>query len=214
MEALLLGLSSGLVCVASCGPVLVPWLLVERRSFRGTAALVGVFLAGRLVGYMGFAVLAWTLGLMLSARAGARATLFGAAHVALAVMLLVYAARPRGQVERSCQFARQQARAEKLRRTFRSLTPAVLGLLTGLAICPPFVAATVRAAERSNLLGAVLFFVLFFMGTTVWFLPFVAVGSVRRSDAVVIVARIATAIVGGWYAYLGATTLGARLFHG
>ena len=43
-EALLLGVSSGPVCLASCSPVLVPVLAAEQRSPRGTGALLAQFL--------------------------------------------------------------------------------------------------------------------------------------------------------------------------
>jgi len=49
-EALLLGVSSGPVCLASCTPVLIPVLAAEQRSPRGTGALLAQFLGGRLPG--------------------------------------------------------------------------------------------------------------------------------------------------------------------
>ena len=64
-EALLLGVSSGPVCLASCSPILVPVLAAEQKSPRGTGALLAQFLGGRLAGYLGFACLAWLLGLSL-----------------------------------------------------------------------------------------------------------------------------------------------------
>ena len=50
-EALLLGVFSGPVCLASCSPVLVPVLAAGQRSPRGTSALLAQFLTGRLAGY-------------------------------------------------------------------------------------------------------------------------------------------------------------------
>jgi hypothetical protein len=64
-EALLLGVSSGPVCLASCTAVLIPVLAAEQRSPRGTGALLAQFLGGRLAGYLLFACLAWLLGLSL-----------------------------------------------------------------------------------------------------------------------------------------------------
>lgn len=61
-EALLLGVSSGPVCLASCSPVLA----AEQKSPRGTGALLAQFLTGRLAGYLAFACLAWLLGLSLN----------------------------------------------------------------------------------------------------------------------------------------------------
>ena len=91
--------------------------------------------------------------------------------------------------------------------------PAVLGLLTGLNLCPPFVAAAVRAAEAASLPAALLFFFLFFLGTLAWFPPFVLLGALRRAAAVAQVARITMLFLAAYYAYLGLVSLGGFLLH-
>ena len=61
MQAFLLGLSYGAVCVAYCAPVLVPYLLGEgNRTWRNYAVLLR-FLAGRLLGYLLFGIMALQL---------------------------------------------------------------------------------------------------------------------------------------------------------
>ena len=60
-----------------------------------------------------------------------------------------------------------------------------LGFLTGINLCPPFLVAGVRAAQLEHLWAALLFFVCFFAGTAVWFLPFLSMGLVQRTPAVV-----------------------------
>jgi sulfite exporter TauE/SafE len=214
MEALLLGLSVGLACLASCGAVLVPWLVVQRRSFAATAWLLAQVLAGRLAGYLLFGVVAWALGLLLvPADLRTRALLFGAAHVALAAMLGWYAVatlrRPRGEPRpaRGGRFVRWRMRLSRA-------GPAALGLLTGVNLCPPFLAATVRAAERRSLPGSLAFFIEFFLGTSVWFVPFLAAGAARRWAQAPSVARAAMGTVAAYYAYAGAVTLGWRFLHG
>jgi hypothetical protein len=101
-----------------------------------------------------------------------------------------------------------------LGRRARPLVPAALGLLTGITICPPFLSASVRAAERHSLPAALAFFALFFAGTAVWFAPVLLVAPLRRVPALATVARFATAIVAAYYGYLGIVTLGGRLIHG
>jgi hypothetical protein len=44
-EALALGLATGPVCLASCGPVVAPWLLAQPRGVGGGAVVVRVPLA-------------------------------------------------------------------------------------------------------------------------------------------------------------------------
>ena len=84
---------------------------------------------------------------------------------------------------------------------------AVLGFLTGVSLCPPFVAAGVRAAETGSMAAAVLFFAVFFVGTSVWFVPFAGLGWVRRNEAVTTVARMAMVLIGLYYLFAGLATL-------
>ena len=214
LEPLLLGFSSGLVCLAACGPVLLPWLAAEGAGWGGTAARLGQFLAGRLVGYLGFAAAAWTLGLALPAPLRAGAPALAAVHLALAAALRFFALAPRRAGSAPCLEARGPRRwRTRLARRLRWAGPATLGLLTGLNLCPPFVAAGVRAAQRASLPEALGFFLLFFAGTLVWFLPFAGVAALRRLTAVTPVARLTTALVAVYYGYLGTVTLGGVLVH-
>ena len=88
-----------------------------------------------------------------------------------------------------------------------------LGLLTGLNLCPPFVAAAVRAAQAPGLPAALGFFALFFVGTLVWFLPFLGVGAVRRFTAVPQVARFTAGLVAVYYGGRGIVTLTGVFLH-
>ncbi len=216
-EAVVLGFASGPVCVASCGPVLLPWLAAEPRGLRATGQLLGVFLGGRLAGYLAFAVIAWTAGVALPVDAGTRTLIFGLANLGLGALLLVSAAFPRRHCASQPASADapvevNAAKGESLvqigpANRFRPPAGLTLGFLTGLNLCPPFVAAGVRAAEERSLAGACLFFVFFFAGTTVWFLPSLAVSPLRRFEAVPFVARITMAVLALYYAYLGVVSL-------
>lgn len=211
-EAALLGLASGPACLAACGPVLLPALAVQGRGLRGAASLLSVFLSGRLAGYLSFSVLAWAAGLAAPTEPRSRALLFGLVDLSLAGALAVYAL-----AARRCPAARgpsaSSPRLVSIERRVKPWGPAALGLLTGLNICPPFVAAGARAAETRSLPGAVAFFVVFFLGTAVWSLPLVAVGWLQRLAVVAAVARITLLILAAWYAYLGIIALAWRFSH-
>jgi sulfite exporter TauE/SafE len=200
-EAFLLGISSGPACLASCGPVLLPALAAQQKALRGTGALLAQFLAGRLAGYLGFAVVAWLLGVSIGPQSHFRILAFGLSNLGLAVLLVVYAflipAPCRGHCPRH-----------------RNVAPALLGLLTGLNLCPPFVAAGVRAAQGASLGEALLFFLLFFVGTSVWFAPSVALSVLRRFEAVATVARLTLFVLAAYYGYLAVVVLGREWIHG
>jgi sulfite exporter TauE/SafE len=211
-EALVLGLASGPACVASCGPVLVPSLLAERAGLRLNTRYLTVFLATRLVGYLLFAAVAWELGALVSLPPSARSFIFAVTHVLLACVLLTYAY----SVGRPC--AHSCAGSELVTiggaRNHRIPGAAVLGFLTGVSLCPPFVAAGVRAAEAASVAAAVLFFAVFFLGTSIWFVPFAGLGWVRRNEGVTTVARMAMVLIAFSYLYAGVTTLIGRNGYG
>jgi hypothetical protein len=209
-EPLLLGFSSGLACLAACGPVLLPWLAAEGAAGRPVAAPLVRFLAGRLAGYLGFACVAWALGLALPLAPTSHALLYGCVHLALAGLLLAHVLPLR---RRPVACAVPVGGRGGLARWARAAGPAALGLVTGLALCPPFLVAGVRAAEARSLAGALGFFALFFAGTLVWFLPFFGARFARALPGLRPVAVVTTALVAAFYATAGAVTVGGTLLH-
>jgi len=191
-EALILGFGSGPVCLASCGPVLWPWLAAEGRDWRGNAGLLARFLAGRLAGYLAFAVAAWAVGRAVPGDARLRALTYGMANLCLAAFLAFAVLRPK----HACHAADaptgtlHQIAPAGVARSLHAPAAITLGFLTGLNLCPPFVAAGVRAAETHSLAAALIFFALFFAGTAVWFAPSLAISRLRRFPVVPTVARI------------------------
>jgi sulfite exporter TauE/SafE len=206
-EALALGFGSGPVCVASCGPVLLPWLGAEPRELGATGRLLAIFLSGRLAGYLAFAVVAWALGLTLPVDLRTRTLVFGLANFGLAALLGFSACFPRRRCPKASDEQPPRLYQIGAADRFRPPTALTLGFLTGLNLCPPFVAASVRAAATHSLPGALAFFALFFAGTTVWFLPSLAVSSLRRFSAVPTVARMTMAALAIYYAYLGVVSV-------
>lgn len=212
-EAVFLGLASGPVCLGSCGPVLLPCLAAESAGLRRTAGLLSVFLGGRLAGYLAFAALAWAAGLAAPIDPHSRALLFGIANLGLAVVLVWYGWFSRRHGRAGRQPPGQELYRIEARPRSRPSAAAALGLFTGLNLCPPFVVASVRAAETRSLPSAMVFFLLFFAGTTVWFLPALAVSSLRRINAAATVARMIMLLLAAYYAYLGVMSLWWRVSH-
>jgi len=210
-EAFLLGLASGPACVASCGPVVVPSLLSEGAGWRLNARYLTLFLSTRFLGYLLFAVIAWELGVLASPAPATRALLYGAIHILLALTLFWYASSI-GRCFQACA----ASRLVNIAGTGKHAVPgaAVLGFLTGVSLCPPFVAAGLRAAELGNLFAALLFFAVFFVATTLWFVPFVGLGCVQRNESVIFVARTAIVLVAIYYLIAGIAMLAGRGIYG
>src|SRR5512142_3450369 len=134
-EAIVLGLASGPACLASCGPVVVPSLLAERAGWRVNLGYLSAFLATRFLGYVIFAAVAWQVGRMGSL-GPERAPVYGSVHVLLAGALIWYA----WSVGRGCTRDCGGSELVTIGRVKKHGVPgaAVLGLLTGISLCPPF----------------------------------------------------------------------------
>ena len=173
---------------------------------------LSTFLGMRFLGYLVFAALAWEVGTLLSLASASRSLIFGTVHVLLAGVLLWYAYA----AGRSCAHACAGSELVTIGVAGKRGVPgaAVLGFLTGVSLCPPFVAAAVRVAELGSLAAALFFFSMFFVGTSIWFVPFIGLGCVRRNEAVTTVARMAMALVAFYYAYLGLMMLIGRSAYG
>ena len=105
-EALVLGLATGPVCLATCGPVVVPWMMVQPQGVRGHSRQLFLFLAARLAGYLVFACAAWLVGSAIPHSWTGRSWLMGGIQILLAAALVVYAA---GWPHRRCVVAKTTA---------------------------------------------------------------------------------------------------------
>jgi len=206
-EALALGFGSGPICVAYCGPVLLPWLGAEPRDLGTTGRLLAIFLGGRLAGYLSFAVVVWAAGMTIPLDLRTRALVFGLANFGLAALLGFSACVPRRRCAKTPDERHTRLYQIGAADRFRPPAAVTLGFLTGLNLCPPFVAAGVRAAATHSLPGALAFFALFFAGTAVWFLPSLAISPLRRFSALPVVARMTMAALSIYYAYLGVVSV-------
>ena len=90
-EALVLGLATGPVCLATCGPVVVPWMMVQPRGVRLHSRQLLLFLAARLAGYMVFAAAVWMVGSSIPHAWTGRTWLMGGIQLLLAAGMVVYA---------------------------------------------------------------------------------------------------------------------------
>lgn len=203
MEAFILGLSSGAVCLAYCAPVLVPCLLAGAETVGRNAEVVIRFLAGRLIGYLAFGVISWAIGRSILEAAGHRGILVGGAYMLLSVMLIAFGFF--GRFHR-CEVKAVNRVAVRLFPGQKGLSfflPVIAGLVTGLNFCPPFLLAFAAAAAKSGLLQSLFFFFMFFIGTSLFLIPAPFLGFLRRVPHLNVVGKLAAGIVGLYYFYSG-----------
>jgi hypothetical protein len=213
---LLLGFASGATCLATCAPVLIPLFLGEASAPRKNSILLVEFLGGRLCGYLFFGCAAWSAGRFVfnGAALGARST--GYVTLGLGALMLAYGLLKFTSLRQSPGGAAAKSHTQCLVSPWRArwwlrdcprLIPAALGLASGLNICPPFVVALSQGATSRSLAGSLLFFVSFFAGTSLFFVPVPFVGAFRRHQALTHAGALAAILVGLYYLYSGALHL-------
>jgi hypothetical protein len=208
-DALALGLASGPACLAACGPVLVPSLLAGQSGIFSNLRTIAVFLGTRLLGYLLFAIVAWQVGALASMLIKPHPHSIGVVYVLMSGVLAWYAYVAGRNCAGDCSTAklvtiREKGLAQPTGDSKRTMAGVgALGFLTGLNFCPPFIVAGIRAAELGNLAGALLFFTVFFAGTSIWFVPFAGLGCVVRNQGLVTVARMTMGLVALYYLALG-----------
>jgi sulfite exporter TauE/SafE len=199
MEGFLLGVANGMTCLAFCAPVLVPFLLEQGKDSRRSALVLAQFLGGRLGGYLLVGLLAWATGSLALLSTGHQGVLVGAAYVGLSALLLVAVLRRRAITPGACALHGAQAWLAH----WPALIPAGMGFLAGLRICPPLLLAFAGAANAGTLVNSLVFFLTFFLGTCVYFLPLPSLGVLARAPGPRAVGRFAAVIVALYYLYAG-----------
>lgn len=211
-EALLLGLATGPVCLATCGPVVAPWMLAQPHGVMRQLRQLGMFLAARLAGYLLFAVAAWLAGEAVPRAWQSWGWPMAVVDLLLAAVMVAWVLGwPRPACASPAGSKLVQIGAPQPSRPAATLA---LGFFTGINFCPPFLAAGVRAAQLNQLPAALVFFAAFFLGTVTWFAPMAALGLVRRTAALVAVARMTALLMALWYAGMGVVLLVGEGIHG
>jgi sulfite exporter TauE/SafE len=194
LQALGLGLSTGVFCLGFCYPVLAP-LLLSREGERpgGSLAALALFLLGRLLAYLLVGLAVGLAGELAPRFAGSAAASWATA--ALGLLLVLYGVVERLPRWEICRVAQGVLSRRGL------LLP--LGLLAGLSPCPPFLLAIAAAVGTRSALRGALFFLLFFVGTSVYLLPFALSWLPARSRTLRAGSRLAAVVAGAWYLWLG-----------
>ncbi len=200
MEAFLLGLSTGIVCITYCGPVVIPYLLSESKSVRQNIPDILLFLGARLVAYIIIGILANLLGFLFFQTQSFKAIFVGSGYIVLSVFLIIYVFY---RFRHPCPSKSRNKLVRKYGDHWSFIIPVIGGLVTGLNICPPFLLAITQAAAESSMYNSVLFFVLFFLGTSVYFVPLPFIGLLHRQQVLKVIGKFAAGLVGVIYLYKG-----------
>ena len=231
MEGFLLGLAVAPTCLAYCVPVVVPYLLgegadgplqcarhgaISRRTVVRLSCFCRSGLAGasdappgdyRKAGPSGrHAVDLVLAGLLtwygLTTRPAPCAAHWFAARSCgnegpIAVEL------PTGPHRQTKAAGGRQTPQKTAPRRSLLAVPVAMGFLTGLNLCPPFLAAFTGAAKTESLGESLAFFACFFLGTLVFFLPLPLLAGLGRLSALKTIGRLAALVMAAFYVYAG-----------
>lgn len=197
-EGLGLGLATGISCLASCGPIYLSYLLSEKRTGRQSLNTVLLLNLGRFVSYAAFGAVMGLVGGAVPS--SVRIPLAYGGYILFSVYLIVSVVR----VNRSCG----GCGIPKWMKVTKS--PVLLGVLTGFSVCPAFLIAMTNAFDSSGALDGALLFTGFFLGTTVYMLPFALFGLFSGRKWLNAVARYAAIFVAVYFAILGVRGLALR----
>jgi sulfite exporter TauE/SafE len=195
LEGFLLGLSTGTICLLTCAPIYLPYLVSEDRSLRKSFYKVLEISAGRFFAYLLFGALAGWLGSFLPQQ---QRTLFtGISYILLSVFLVLNVVRT-SRSEKHCKIP-----------MWTKLTNSafLLGIFTGVNFCPSFLIALTKSVDLGGVFSGVMLFLGFFFGTTLFLLPLAFSGLLTALKSIKVVARYISLLIAVWFIWQGGVNL-------
>jgi len=205
IQPFLLGISTGIFCFTYCVPFIAPYLVAEERKLKKNFRIILEFVLGRLGGYILFGAIFGYLGEKINSQAINLILII--ALMVLSLLLIVYAMgflKPKGFFC-SVKYLR-----------IRSKAPLVMGFLMGVNVCPPFLMSLAYVFNLHSIFGGIVYFLMFFLGTTLYFLPVTFLGYLGKMKEFRSIAVISAIIVGFAFLLYGIYYIvrGLSVFHG
>jgi sulfite exporter TauE/SafE len=186
-EGFLLGLATGHLCLATCGPIYAPFLLERKLSWKGSFITLVKISIGRFATYVLFGIGAGFLGRQISE---VNRSYFTAIAYCLFSTLLFLSAFRANQKEKGCVLPGWSRFADN---------PFLLGIATGINYCPSFLIALTRAVDISGPLSGGLLFAAFFFGTSLFLVPLIVFGVMGNKKILRLAGQFAAVLVGTWF---------------
>ena len=203
-EGFMLGLSTGPVCLAYCGPVLISYLLGEGNKVKKNSINTGIFLGGRLIAYILTGLVAGMIGKMILQPTHERAMIMGFVYVGFAGYMIFYGFYGFREI---CLGSMQHKVADKFGKRLPGIVPFIGGIITGLNICPPFLLAIARATDTGYIGESVMLFIMFFIGTSIYFVFFPFIGVFKNQHILRTIGKFTAILAGLFYFWTGITLI-------
>jgi sulfite exporter TauE/SafE len=191
IQPFLLGLSVGLYCFAYCLPFVSSYLVSEKRSAKDDFKVILQFITGRFFGYLLFGAFFGYLGEKIN-----NPSLNLILIISLMVLsaLLIVHALNLFKVKWVCAF-----KIDKYKKKF----PLMMGFFLGVNLCPPFLISLTYVFTLHDFWKGIIYFVIFFIGTSLYFLPITFLGALNKMKEFRLMARLAALIVGTGFLIYG-----------
>lgn len=168
-------------------------LAENREGIQSKLAPYLQFILGRFVAYMAFGLLAGWMGSLLNGKIPA--PLIGFSFLGLGILLILYGLNAGFPNIHLCRIISPLLNKIK--------TPFLFGIFMGFNLCPPFLAAFADVFVAGRIAYGLVFFMVFFIVTSLFLLPFVLLGYLARFPSLRLVAQFAALITGTLYFFLG-----------
>ncbi len=196
LKAIGLGLSSGLFCAGFCYPVLIPFMFSDEAStWKKSVANLSFFICGRLVAYTLFGIFVGLLAEYLRDLWFLHNVIIPFIFILLGSIMAIHGF--------SNLFKRYKACRVFNRLFNKSRSLFIVGFLAGINICPPFLLAVSVALRSGSLTKSVIFFLIFFLTTTIFVTPLIFSHLISKFEDARFCAKIISVFVGSWFIYLG-----------
>ena len=193
-EGLMLGLSAGIYCVGACLVFFMPYLLVEgkQKVFENLKKILS-FMLGRLMAYIAFALIMGLIGLSYQSIFTVRFS--NICLIVASSLMLIYSLTRKFKNSGFC--------AGFINRFSLIRMPFFLGIFTGLNPCPPFLVGAARLWTLNDMLGGVILFIAFFLGTSVYMVPLIFVSYLNKSERIKQIGLMIAVLSSLWFLFVG-----------
>ena len=195
LEGFFLGISTGSLCLMTCSPIYLPYIMTSDRKLSKSLLAIGEISAGRFISYLTFGALAGAAGANISS---IDRNFYGAiANILLSIYLVLTVIRS-DRSEKKCHIPKMAAITR---------SGLLLGILTGINFCPAFLIALTESVNLGGAISGILLFMGFFFGTTLYLIPLAFASLLTQIKKMKYIARILSLIVAAWFIYKGGSGL-------
>lgn len=189
LEGFFLGIATGPLCLASCGLIYASFLMQKDLSYKRYITDLLQLSVGRFITYVFVGAISGSFGSHVSHIY--REYLSLAAYLLFSIFLVLSFFRGQS-CEKGCKVSRWSKFAE---------WPIVLGMITGINICPTFLIAFTRSFQLSGPVAGAQFFASFFAGTTLFLLPLSLIGMLGKQYIFRKIARVSAICIVCWFLF-------------